>query len=184
LTSDRFNVGLDYGSALSFSRRTTLAFTTSTEALRYGNQTNYRVDGSATLTRGFARTWSASLSYLRATDFRPGFYQPLLSDSVNAEIGGLVARHVQWVSGVGASYGTVGFTGSHIFSTYTATSSIDVAIRRSLGVFGQYGFYAYHMPAGSAAFELAPRLSQHSVTVGLSVWAPIIRNLKVPRDPG
>jgi hypothetical protein len=184
LTSDSINAGLDYGSALSFSRRTTLAFSTSTGAIRYGNHTYYRVDGNATLTRGFARTWSASLSYLRGIDFLPGFGQPLLSDSVNAQVGGLVARRVQWASGVGASYGTVGFTGSNTFSAYTATSSISIAIRQSLGLFGQYGFYGYHVPAGSAAFELLPRSSLHSVTVGLSVWAPIIRDLKVPRDPG
>jgi hypothetical protein len=173
------DVGLDYGDALAFARRTSLSFFTTTSAVRYSNRTYYRLGGGAVLTRGLARTWSSTLAYVRGTDFVPGFSQPLLSDSLSAGLGGLIAARVSSFSNVGFSRGSVGFSSTNSnFNSYFVTSGLQAAVTRSMGLFGQYTYYQYQVPAGSSALQLMPHLSRHAVTVGLSMWVPITKQVR------
>jgi hypothetical protein len=175
------DVGVDYSDDVSFARRTTLAFGTQTGAIRFGNQTHYRLDGHAMLTRAFARTWGATLGYNRQTQFVPGFGQPLLSDSANAGLSGLIAPRIQSFANVGLSRGSVGYLGGSDFTAYTGTAGASIALTRQLGFFGQYTYYSYSVPAGSTALQLIPQFSRQSISVGLKMWVPII-NERSPRD--
>ena len=89
------------------------------------------------LSRGFRRTWSTALAFARTTSFMPGFSQPILSDSVNADVGGLVSRRVKWSMGVGYSRNSVGFESSGTFATYSGGSRIEYALNDRFGLFGQ-----------------------------------------------
>jgi hypothetical protein len=169
-------VGLDYGSTLSFARRTRLSFSTSTSVLRFEGASHVRVDGSVSLMRGFARTWSASVGYVRGTEFVPGFGQPLLSDAVDVSIGGSIAPRAQWSANAGYSSGQIGYTGSGSFGTWLASSTLEYALTRRLAVFGQYSFYRYRIPAGSTVIPLLPTFRRDAGTVGLTVWLPIIKS--------
>jgi hypothetical protein len=176
------DAGVDYGDTLSFARRTALSFSTSTAATRYLGETHYRLNGLVRLTRGFSRTWSTWVGYDRNTEFRIGFRAPLLTDSVNAGLAGLVMWRVKWSMGAGYTRGTVGF-GSNDFSVYSGTSRFDLAITRMLALFGQYAYYHYEVPPGSSALNLVPRFSRQVATVGLTVWVPLINDVRAPKQP-
>lgn len=176
------DMGVDYRDTLAFARRTALSFGSSTSALRIDDETHYRVNGSAVLSRGFRRTWSTSLGYARDTSFIAGFRAPVLSDSVNAAVGGLLSRRVRWKTGVGYSRGTVGFGTANTFSTYSGATRLELALTRRLGVYGQYAYYRYRVPAGSTAAELVPRFARQAATAGLTLWVPIVNEVRTPRD--
>jgi hypothetical protein len=176
------DAGVDYGDTLSFTRRTALSFATSTAATRYLGETHYRVNGSARLTRGFERTWSSWVGYNRSTEFRIGFLAPLLSDSIDAGLAGQISWRVRLSTGVGYTRGTIGF-GSADFHTYSATSRLDVALNRTLAVFGQYGHYHYEVPPGSSTLNLVPRFSRRTVVIGLSAFLPLVHDVRAPKEP-
>jgi hypothetical protein len=175
LMYDTLDAGVDYADSLSFARRTTLSFATSTSALHFTNRTYYQLNGHARLTRDIGRTWSTSLGFNRQTEFVAGFDQPLLSNFVNAEIGGLLAPRLAWSSEIGLSRGSIGFVQSRDFTAYTGSSRLESGITRTLAVFGQYTYYQYEVPPGSGAGFLVPRFSRHAVTIGLTAWIPIIK---------
>jgi hypothetical protein len=187
------DVGLDYGDTLSFARRFSFAFSTGTSIIHQGAQaanpatqtqaqgatTEYQLTGTAVLTTSFRRTWNVSLDYSRGTRFIPGFQAPVLEDSANAWIRGLLSRRLQWSSGGGISRGdVVGSSDSAPFTAYTATAKLEVAFNRSVGGFAEYSYYYDKVSAGSTIFEILPQLSRHVWIVGLNVWAPIIRDVR------
>jgi hypothetical protein len=174
------DIGVDYGDTLSFARRVTLSFSSSTAIVKFAGATNYRVDGTAMLARGFARTWSASVEYVRGIQFIPGFGQPLLSDAVTTTVGGLIAPRMSWTANAGYSLGEVGFDGTNSFGVLSASSTLETAVTRVLGVFVQYSYYRYKAPIGTSAIPLLPLFSRHAATVGLSAWLPIIKPRVTP----
>ena len=177
-----FDAGVDYGDTLSFARRTALSFSTSTSAIRYVGDTHYRLNGSARLSRGFERTWSTWVGYNRDTEFSVGFRAPLLTDSVDAGLAGQISWRARWSTGVGYTNGTIGF-GSDRFHTYSATSRLDLALTRTLAVFGQYGHYHYEVPPGSSTLNLVPRFSRRTAVIGLSVSLPLVHDVRAPKEP-
>ncbi|MGZ8797050.1 MAG: hypothetical protein ACXW2F_06870 [Thermoanaerobaculia bacterium] len=176
------DAGVDYNETLSFARRTALSFSTSTQAIRYNGGTHYRLNGSARLTRGFRRSWSTWIGYDRNTEFRIGFRAPLLTDSVNAGIAGLATRRIKWSAGAGYTHGTIGFD-ANAFSAYGGTVRADLALTRMLALFGQYAYYHYEVPPGSSVLDLVPRFSRQVATVGLTVWVPLIKDVRAPEQP-
>jgi hypothetical protein len=179
VTYQTIDVGLDYANALAVASRTTFSFYTSTSALRFVHQTRYLIGGGATLTRAFARSWSASLAYMRGTEFLAAFSQPALTDSITARVDGLLTRRVQWYSVAGVSRGTIWPDGS-TFTASSATSGVQTGITHHLGVFGQYSYYRYEAPPGST-IALLGRFSRQSVTVGLTMWVPMVNRARAPR---
>jgi hypothetical protein len=178
--NETIDAGVDYGNTLSFARRTALSFTTSTSMMRYLGDTHYRLNGSAQLTRGFRRSWSASVGYNRDTDFRIGFREPLLIDSVNAGVGGQLALRARWSAGGGYTRGTVGF-GSDTFAGYTGSSRLNFALTRSLAAFAQYAYYHYDMPAGASQLDLVSSFSRQTGTVGLTLSLRLINDVRAPK---
>jgi hypothetical protein len=178
--NDSIDAGVDYGDTLSFARRTALIFSTSTSAIKYRQETHYRLNGSALLTRGFRRSWSTWFGYLRATEFRAGFRAPLLTDSVNTGVSGLVALRAKWSAAGGYSRGAIGFDSSR-FTSYSGTSRVDLALARKLGLFAQYAYFHYDMPPGASQLAIVPRFSRQTATFGLSLWVPIVNDVKAPK---
>src|SRR5688572_17851560 len=67
LITDTFDVGVDYGDTLEFTRRTALSFSSSTSVIRWNDDTHYRLNGSVSLTRAFGRNASGLIRYQRET---------------------------------------------------------------------------------------------------------------------
>ena len=168
------DAGLDYGGSLAFSRRTTFSFGASTSALRLNGETHYLVNGSATLTRGFGRSWTTSIGYTRGVNYVPGFREPVQADSVNAMLGGQLVRRLRWSSGAGYSRGSIGFAGAGTLNTFNATSNLNFAMTRGLGVYTQYAYYRYEAPVGSNDLTQLPVFARQAVSAGFSIWVPIL----------
>jgi hypothetical protein len=168
------DAGLDYGNSLSFARRMSLSFSTSTSIVRIEGANHFRLDGSVRLMRSFARTWSAAVSYDRGTEFIPGFGQPFLSDAAEASIGGSITPRTRWSANAGYSYGQIGYTSSASFGALVADSTLEFALTRRLAVFGDYSFYRYRIPVESTVIPLLPLFRRHAATVGLTMWLPVI----------
>jgi len=178
------DVGIDFLKQLSVARKTTFDITTSTAMVKRPiTGRRYRLNGSATLSRFFRRTWHTSLGVSRATEFLPGFTEPLLSDSAAASIGGMFSTRTEWVTTVNAGRGQFGFEGGRRLVTGHASTRLNWAVTRHFGLYGQYAFYYYDLPQGTAAVRLLPQLSRQSITAGVTTWVPIINKVRAPRDP-
>lgn len=181
LTSDIIDVGVDYGDRLQFTRRTSLAFSFSTSAVRWNEETHYRVNGSAALSRAFGRTGSAVLRYQRAVEPAGGFREPLLTDTFSGGFSDQIGRDASWSVNAGYVRGEIGWesdSAARRFDIYDLGGRITRALTRHLAVFGAYTYYRYEVPAGTTVFTFLPKFSRHSVSVGLRLWAPIVNDAR------
>lgn len=179
-----FDAGFDLARNISLARRTTFNFTTQTSMVREtGGERRYRLNGGIGLVRTFERTWAASLSATRNTEFLPGFLVPIFSDGVGGTVSGMLAERLQWSAAVGASRGQVGFESREDFVSYTGTSRLSAGLTHHLGLYAEYSYYHYDLPAGSTTIVLLPQLSRQSVSVGFSAFVPIFTRVRTPRDP-
>ena len=179
-----FDVGIDLAREISLARRTAFSFTTQTSMVREtGGERRYRLNGGINLTRAFQRTWAASVSATRNTEFLPGFLQPMFSDGVSGTVSGMLGDRVEWSAAVGASRGQIGYEAVDDFVTYTGNSRLSAGLTRHLGIFAQYNYYRYNLPPGSTSVVLLPQMSRQGVSVGLSAFVPIFTRERQPRDP-
>jgi hypothetical protein len=179
------DVGVDYGRALSVSRRTTLTFSTGSAAVAQGNKFTdsadgrfaYRFIGSANLRHEIGRTFSANVGYRRSVDFHEGFNEPFLSDAVTASYGGLLSRRLEFNSSADYAIGSVGL--GHVdngYSSASASAGLKYALSRKLAVYGRYVYYRYHFDSAVALDpRFVPALDRQGVRVGLTASFPILR---------
>ncbi|HKW01036.1 MAG TPA: hypothetical protein VJN96_14515 [Vicinamibacterales bacterium] len=175
-TSNNIDAGLGYAKALSISRRTSLSFSTGTSAVSDTSQVHYALTGNVQLTREIGRTWSAGAGYNRGVSFIETFRAPVLADSFNAGIGGLLSRNLQVSSGVGVSRGRVGFTANNNYQSTFVSAGLRYAFSRHLALNGNYAYYRYTM---DDSIVLAPGVArqQNRQSFGFSVetWLPLIQ---------
>jgi hypothetical protein len=185
VVSSSYTLGLDYADALSlsFSRRTSVSFSTSSSVVNWNSGTHFRLNGSASLTHVLNRTSTASVQYVRGTDFDAGFRAPLLSDSLSGGVSTQLGLRASVSGQASFSRGSIGFEDdAGTFKSYSAGGSVTVAMTRRLGVFGSYSIYRYEVPAGAPAVPFLPALSRQSVTGGLNVWLPLINDARTSSD--
>jgi hypothetical protein len=188
LAGERFlyeliDIGVDLNHQLSFSRRTTFTLTTGTAMVKRPiTGRRYRLNGAATLSTEFRRTWRASLGASRNTEFLPGFLEPLFSDSATASVNGMLATRVEFSTTLAAGVGRFGDEGSR-FETWTTTSRLNWAFTRYLGMFTQYALYYADALPTVGAIALPGQVSRQSITVGFNTWIPIVNKVRAPRDP-
>jgi opacity protein-like surface antigen len=170
------DLGVDFNRSLSFSRRTTLSFSTGSSAVTVDGDTQFGLIGSAALVREIGRTWSASLQYGRTVQIVETWQQPLFVDGLSVEFGGLMTRRLQFYSSVRGSLGHVGLgTSDNRVETYSGAAGLGYAFNRSLKVSADYLYYRYDMGRAAAVLPQAfSQLNQQSARVTLSVWAPIL----------
>jgi len=179
------DVGVDYGRALSVSRRTTFTFSTGSSAVTQGerltgvagNGFSYHVIGTANLRHEIGRTFSAGIGYRRSVDFHEGFNDPFLSDAVTATYGGLLSRRLGFSSQADYAFGSVGLGGDNNgYDSASASAGLQYALSRTLAVYARYVYYRYHFDSGVVLDpRFVPSLSRQGVRVGLTASFPILR---------
>jgi hypothetical protein len=176
LISDYFDVGLDFGYSKGFAiaRRTTAFFSTSSGVAHDGQNARFRLEGSAGLTQGLGRSWTATAFYQRTSGILAGYEGIVFSDSANGSLSGQVAPRVSFNASTNWTRGEVGFDGG-VFNSYSSTASLTYAVFSRLGLYLSYSYFAYDDPTGVAIVEVAPSLSRQSLSAGLTVWQPIIK---------
>jgi hypothetical protein len=160
-----------------------VSFTTSTSVLRWIDETHFRLNASASLTRAFGRTGSGSVQYIRDNDFSPGFREPLLTDTISGAYSDQIGRRTSWFASGGYTRGTIGFEeeSSH-YTSHNAGARLTTAVTRHWGIFGDYSYYRYAVPPGATFFTLLPKFSRNSISVGLTMWVPLINDAR-PATP-
>jgi hypothetical protein len=187
IPNDTIDAGFDYGDDLTIARRTSLTFTTSTSAIRFREETHYRLNGSLGLSRGFNRTWTIATHYDRSSEFLPTYGEPVLSDSLTANVGGMFRPRVRWSAAAGYTRATVGFDSfddpSELIGWFSSSTTLGVSITRYWAISGQYRYYRYSAPIEGALLDFEPHLSRQVVTVALNVWLPISNVTRSTSDP-
>ncbi len=181
------DAGVDYGRALSFSRRTSLSFSTGSGLVARqaadsddprqpaGERLRAHLLANAALTHEINRTWTARLAYSRDLQYVDGFTEPFLADRADASLGGTFNRRVD--SRLAASYssGAVGPGSGQGYAVWSGTADLRIALARRAALFTRYVYHHYQFnDATTLPPGFAPRLDRHGVRLGLSVWLPII----------
>lgn len=177
------DVGVDYGRALSVSRRTQFTFSTGS-ALFFANQginaerrLDYALLGSANLTHEMGRTWTTGISYQRSLSFHEGFADPFLSQALSASLQGLLSRRLRFASSAAYTRGVVGAGTSNDFTSSSANAGLQYALTRFLAAYVNYLYYQYSFPPGIAVDPRFPRsLDRRGVRIGLTTSIPLIRD--------
>ena len=178
LERHHIDTGLDFNRALSVSRRTTLSFGAGATAVNDLETNRIYAVGHVALNHEIGRSWDASLGYGRNVQFADYLDRPVLSDGVQASLGGLINRRVSFRSNAGASYGSVGFSEDEDNRTiaYRASAGVMFALNRYMGFGVTYSYYQHDygqdvvLPDG-----LSRAVRRHVVQANISVWAPLYR---------
>jgi hypothetical protein len=178
-THPRINGGVDFTRALSFSRRTTLSFSTGTAGThdRSENTTIYHVVGVARLNREIGRTWNAGVTVGRNVRYIEVLSEPLFEDSLGILVNGSFGRRFEVKSALSASSGHLGGNGGNGFTTYLGSVQLSVALTRNLALGGDY-IYAQLSSMVGLPIDAALQLSQQSARVYLKVWTPLVSRPK------
>lgn len=173
------DVGVNYAKALSFSRRTTLSFSTGTTGTSDGIQTHWGITGNAQLTREIGRTWAAGLGYNRSIGFVETFAAPVQSDSVSGGISGLFNRRTQAGASFGLSRGAIGYSDLNNFNNFDSSfvsAGLRYALSRRMGISVNYTLYRYTFDRG---IVLPGGVSNHTnrqaIRASFDLWEPLIQ---------
>ncbi len=177
-------IGVEYSPALSVSRRLNIRLNATPSWLRFpastvGTSTAgeispylFRLQGDARVSYPFRPNWRAAATYSRGVQYLVGLNEPLLSDSVRAELRGLIARRLDLAASAGYATAASALSGaSQELDTYTGTVKIRYALKRSFALYSEYLYYYYDQRGQSS---LAPGLpsvfEQHGVRLGLTCF--------------
>ncbi len=176
--SHDLNVGIDYHRALSFTRRTTLAFHTGSAILRREHGTSLRAIGEATIRREFRRSWAAEGGYSRRVLFLEGFEQPAFADSATFNVSGLLTRRLDVALSGRYAVGEIGLAvRSNPFDLAMATARLRWSVGSHVALFmrGGYFYYEFQDNAGLPP-GLARVLNRPTAQAGVSLWVPFLDN--------
>ena len=179
---DNIDVGLDYAGAISLTRRTRLSFGTGSNAIHDRDETHFRLTGRAQLDREIGRTWVAAIAYARDAYYVDQLQDVVLSDSVTFSMGGLLSRRVSLHSGVGASFGNVGFgqASNDAYATY-AIAGLVTALTRLTALGVDYTYYLHSFGADiTLPGGVVREIDRQSIRAYITVWAPLFSRIRSP----
>lgn len=178
------NAGINYGRALSFSRRTSLSFSTgsaiaTTERIDVpgaDKHTRIYLVGDAALTHELGRTWTASVSYTRGLRTMDGLDDLYFTQAVRGVLGGLVSRRLSVSSTISWADSTLENQGGGRHRGYAAGANAQYALTRALALYTSYTYFHYRFNDGVVIDRRLPRqLDRHGVRAGLTTAIPLIR---------
>ena len=183
IVNHRFDAGVNYSRALSFSRRTTVAFGTGTSAA--GNTRTdtlrYHAIGNARLNHEIGRTWNASVAYIRAVQFVDAWPQPMFSDSAVARLAGLVNRRTEIELTARTLHGRELSDTYGGLDTYNGLAALRVALSRHIGTSLTYSYYRHRFDEGVALAPGFPAdFDGQSIRAAVNVWFPLFQSARRP----
>ena len=189
------DVGVDYGRALSLTRRTTIDFRTGSTIVTMpadlaggaqpgASDLQFRVVGDVGVSHEMGRTWRARIGYNRGVGFAEAFAQPVFADALSASLNGFFSRRIDLSLNGGFSSGEVGFgrasnspaASTSSFRTWNVTARTRYALGSMWAFYGEYLYYSQDL--GSAAIVPAgvpPVLDRQSIQLGLTLWVPLLK---------
>jgi hypothetical protein len=179
------DVGLDYSKALSVSRRTSLSFGTGTTAwrrsiaandLQANGETQFNVNGYATLNRQFLRTWISSLTYTRGTSYLEGYNELVVFDQASVSIGGLFTDRLDFGAGVTYTNGGIQTGLGGRAENIGAGAQLRYGFTPSIAAFVSYAYTRAIVPPYMRPVDLLTtyRPDRQGVRVGVTVWVDLL----------
>jgi len=92
LTAHDLDLGLDFHRALSFSRRTSVNFSSGGALVTAEGLTQYMMTGAAGLQHRIGRSWTAAAAFDRRLNLIEGIPQPVVANGFTTTVGGLLGR--------------------------------------------------------------------------------------------
>jgi hypothetical protein len=92
LTAHDLDLGVDYHRARSFSRRTSVTFSSGAAAITTEGLTQYMITGTGGLQHRISRTWTAAAAFDRRLNMIEGIPQPVIANGLTTTVGGLFGR--------------------------------------------------------------------------------------------
>jgi hypothetical protein len=174
------DAGVNFNRALSFTRRTTVSFSTGSTAVRARERLRFLVTGSAQLTHEIGRSWSAWTAYGRRLQYHETWREPGLGNAVTFGLSGLVTRRLQADVAARVAMGTVGVhSDAPGFDHYYGTASLAYALARFMNVSVSYAYYQHVFDEAVPLAAGVPRsLERNSVRVAINLWAPIFQRAR------
>jgi hypothetical protein len=152
------DLGVDYSRPVSRSQRTTVSFGSGAALTPHAQQPmTFNVTGNAFLNRQIGRTWQTRVGFTRSVMLLEGFVEPVLSNAVTTNIGGMLRRGVTLSSSLSYSLGSLGQnTSESHYTNWTGSGGVSIALGRRAAVETQCFFAGYRFDGDLA---LAPGLS-------------------------
>ena len=171
------DAGINFGKALSLTRRTSVSFQTGVSGIQYSGETHYFFTGSVTLAHELGRSWTMTAEARRATNFYQTFGEPVVSDSVTGGVSGLLSRRVQAGASAGWSQGALGVvTGAPDFDSWFVGGFMRFAVARNAGLAFNYSLFRYVFDenAGQLPFGVQGEMRNQSVRVTFDWMMPLV----------
>jgi opacity protein-like surface antigen len=175
------DAGVNFNRALSFSKRTTLSFSTGSSGVADASGTRYYITGGAQLQRELGRTWAAAAGYSRNVQFVDAVRRPVLSDGATLSFGGLINRRLQFNSSASVSFAHSTTGEGDEFDTYLAAAGLSYALTRYVSLDVNYTFYRYKFAETAVVppgFD--PETKRQAIRGTVSLWAPIFQRARRP----
>lgn len=175
------DLGLHYDHALSFSRRTTVGFSSGPVLVRdpVRGTTQYTMGGETRLNHQLGRTWQATAAFNRGVTFVDGFMSPFLGDTVAVNIGGALSRRTELTVGGSAWNGRVVQSGQPATDrneSLTGTSRLRILLSPSMALTAEYRYFHYRFNAAPVLIgTLPPWADLNSVRIGFDIGLPLFR---------
>jgi hypothetical protein len=171
------DAGVDYSNTLSFSRKTTLSFSTGTSFAPTNGNVGFHVTGSASLNHEIGRTWELTAGYNRYVGFFD-FYAGLVEyQSATANLSGLLSRRLSFYTGLTATSGVLGADASgYGFGDLHSSTGLNVALNRYLSLNANYSLHRYsRADAVPVPDWIAADMLRQTVSVSISAQAPLFQ---------
>lgn len=170
------DAGVDFGQAVSLTRRTSLSFGAGVSGVGYNGEVSYLATGQVSLTHELGRSWTSTIGAQRSVDFFQTFGAPVISTSVSGGVSGSLNRRISVGAHGGWSTGDVGVaTTVPKFDTWTAGGSMRVALSRSAGLSVSYTFFDYVFDDNGVPppFGTQPEMRNQSVRATFDWMLPL-----------
>jgi hypothetical protein len=171
------DTGYDYERPLSFSRRTTVGFSSGMQAFDRRDVMFYRGQVTGYLSHQLGRTWEMGGSYNRGAQFVDVLEEPVYANSVVAHAAGLIGgQRLAMMMDASYSNGRLTYTlNQNQMITYAGSSRLQYALTERWGLFGAYTYYHYEFGANvPLPIGLLPEVGRHSARIGVTYWLPLI----------
>lgn len=171
------DAGVNFGEALSLTRRTSLSFATGVSGVDYTGETIYAFTGHVQLGHELGRSWTLTAEARRSLNFYQTFGDPVLSTSASGGVSGLLSRRIQFGAQGGWSTGTVGVSNLvPQFDSWTVGASLRVAVSRNAGLSFAYSFFDYLFDENGAPLPIGtqPEMRNQSARVTFDLMMPLV----------
>jgi hypothetical protein len=174
---DTLDTGLDFRHEFSFSRNTTLGFSSGMAVITDLGYRQYGVTASANLRHLIGQTAQVALEYNRAANLVDGLTRPLFTDTVSATLGGAFGRAVHFTASAGYSKGEVGTVATSAndgYGMYYGLGTVQFPLTSWGSIHVDYRFYQHNL--GSSVQLIGPiasTLQRQVISAGLSMRLPI-----------